>query len=45
MVDNDIIRYILEGQDMVVDIHEGLSPSSSGSSGYISTLVEIKLTF
>ena len=30
---------------MVINIYEGLSPSGSGSSGYISTLVEIKLTF
>ena len=45
MVDNDIIRYILEGQDMVIDIHKGLSPGGSGGGGYVSTSVEIKLTF
>ena len=45
MVDDDIVRYILEGQDMVVDIHEGPSPGSSGGSNHIGTLVEIKLTF
>ena len=45
MVDDDVVRHIPEGQDMVINIYEGPSPSGSGSSGHISTSVEIKLTF
>ncbi|KAJ5215334.1 uncharacterized protein N7498_001741, partial [Penicillium cinerascens] len=45
MVDDDVVRHIPEGQDMVVDIYEGPSPGGSGGSGHIGSSVEIKLTF
>lgn len=45
MVDDDVVRHIPEGQDMVVDIYEGPSPGGSGGGGHVGTSVEIKLTF
>lgn len=45
MVDDDVVRHIPEGQDMVVDIYDEPSPGGSGGSGHIGTSVEIKLTF
>jgi hypothetical protein len=44
MADDDVVRHILEGQDMVVNIYEGPSPGGSGGSGHIGTSFEIKLT-
>lgn len=47
MVDDDVVRELPEGQDMVADIIETPTPdTSSGSgSGTPGTPVEIKLTY
>jgi hypothetical protein len=45
MADDDVVRHIPEGQDMVVNIYEGPSPGGSGGSGHIGTSFEIRLTY
>lgn len=45
MVDDDVVRELPEGQDMVADIYETPSPDSSGGSGTPGAPVEIKLTY
>lgn len=39
MVDDDVVRELPEGQDMIADISEAHDPEAGGSS------VEIKLTY
>ena len=44
MVDDDVVRELPEGQDMIADIYE--SPSSNGSAdGTPGSAMEIKLTY
>lgn len=44
MVDDDVVRELPEGQDMLADIYETPSPDGSGL-GTPGTPVEIKLTY
>lgn len=44
MVDDDVVRELPEGQDMIVDIYESQSPEVA-SPGTPGSPVEIKLTY
>lgn len=45
MVDDDVVRELPEGQDMVADIIETPGQDNSSGSGTPGTPVEIKLTY
>ncbi|EPS29934.1 hypothetical protein POX_b03048 [Penicillium oxalicum] len=45
MVDDDVVRELPEGQDMIVDISESPAPGNEGTNWSPDTPVEIKLTY
>jgi hypothetical protein len=45
MVDDDVVRELPEGQDMIVDIYESPAPSAASDDWSPGTPVEIKLTY
>lgn len=45
MVDDDVVRELPEGQDMIVDVSESPAPSEANSDSLPGTPVEIKLTY
>ncbi|KAF3386504.1 Grainyhead-like protein 2, partial [Penicillium rolfsii] len=45
MVDDDVVRELPEGQDMIVDIYESPTPSAASDDWSPGTPVEIKLTY
>ncbi|KAJ5891845.1 uncharacterized protein N7473_008073 [Penicillium subrubescens] len=45
MVDDDVVRELPEGQDMIVDIYESPAPSAASDDLSPGTPVEIKLTY
>lgn len=45
MVDDDVVRELPEGQDMIVDVSESPAPSEANGDWSPGTPVEIKLTY
>lgn len=45
MVDDDVVRELPEGQDMIVNVSESPTPSEDNSNWAPGTPVEIKLTY